>query len=980
MPDSSGVQSPFFAAGSALHTIRETLDGAGLIRVASAYFEPGGWQLLEPVLQNRRMRLLLGRPQEGSNRIQTLLDGFMDGLASLDPPVQRKSMQFMLDALKAGHLLIGSSDAAGARGASLDARYLYQHGKLYIRDHTALVLTSANFTYTGLTRSIEAGAVIEDASTVGYFVDRFDELFAQAESITDPLIEILELWLMEHTPFQVYARSLLEVYGLPEEQSATLPVLAGYQRPVVARVIQNLESFRGAFLIASTGLGKTVMGAHCANILRSRGQIDQVIILSPAGLRNMWRRMMRGARISSQEFSYNTLSQEDWRRDRNLHRLLEDLDFSDPRTLVILDESHHLRNDDDPDGWIRIRFRRLQKALQNGARILLMTATPYSRQIDDINNQLKLLPVPAGTFGNDAESMPGASSLQDSSQSSTPEASGPQTAYSAVAPPQNLFHNEPWRIERSGDLSALPPCVVLTAPTVVRNFSHRDEQDNRYVLFFGDQKRYFPHRIHIHTRNYQNPFDDFLVELFRSGLLERKSEEPDDQPTLLQTPVRGRRNAFFEALVLHQICSSSGQAKELLSKLADGGFDKMTFARQSELTDYVKSFLQNSHAPALENDSKIDLLVRILKDHPEKTVIFCHYRETARWVNQALEQRLPHRTVASTVDQEATALERLLNRFAPVANEAPKSAEELQSDTVRNPGVDQQGNPEEILEKNPDENLDGNPENKGSHRQRHEQDINILVATGALAEGFNLQDASVLINFDLPWTILTLAQRMGRILRPWHTVREIQVYNLIPSTMMDERLHIGLRWNRRLMQRGAEHQSFADIPLLLESEKGHEAWDLLSLSSTMNDFSETTLDLDEAIRFVENAEQLRTSSFLEDMSLLKEDDIRQLMALTAGFRSARSHRTRRLYLLLRCRNRNFPVLFDERGNQIHMHSDSVLQTIRSELDESVALLSGLSPEEIENWPVRAVTSWCTQNGVSPSEVRIVCSMILWPTG
>ena len=77
----------------------ETLDGAELIRIASAYFEPGGWQLIEMVLRGREIRLLPGRPQEGSNRIQTLLDEFMDGLARTDPPVRRKSMQAMLSGL-----------------------------------------------------------------------------------------------------------------------------------------------------------------------------------------------------------------------------------------------------------------------------------------------------------------------------------------------------------------------------------------------------------------------------------------------------------------------------------------------------------------------------------------------------------------------------------------------------------------------------------------------------------------------------------------------------------------------------------------------------------------------------------------------------------------------------------------------------------------------------------------------------------------
>jgi superfamily II DNA/RNA helicase len=66
----------------------------------------------------------------------------------------------------------------------------------------------------------------------------------------------------------------------------------------------------------------------------------------------------------------------------------------------------------------------------------------------------------------------------------------------------------------------------------------------------------------------------------------------------------------------------------------------------------------------------------------------------------------------------------------------------------------------------------------GEEEIKSEDEIDVLVATGAMSEGFNFQDAPVLINFDLPWTVLVLAQRMGRILRPWHEPREIVVYNL----------------------------------------------------------------------------------------------------------------------------------------------------------------------------------------------------------
>ena len=42
-------------------------------------------------------------------------------------------------------------------------------------------------------------------------------------------------------------------------------------------------------------------------------------------------------------------------------------------------------------------------------------------------------------------------------------------------------------------------------------------------------------------------------------------------------------------------------------------------------------------------------------------------------------------------------------------------------------------------------------------------DIRVLIATDVLSEGQNLQDAHVVVNFDLPWAIIRLIQRAGRV-------------------------------------------------------------------------------------------------------------------------------------------------------------------------------------------------------------------------
>jgi superfamily II DNA or RNA helicase len=57
-------------------------------------------------------------------------------------------------------------------------------------------------------------------------------------------------------------------------------------------------------------------------------------------------------------------------------------------------------------------------------------------------------------------------------------------------------------------------------------------------------------------------------------------------------------------------------------------------------------------------------------------------------------------------------------------------------------------------------------------------DFQIFVSTDAGNEGIDLQAARVLVNYDIPWSLVRLEQRMGRIHRVGQT-RDVELFNLI---------------------------------------------------------------------------------------------------------------------------------------------------------------------------------------------------------
>jgi len=909
----TGISRFFSSGGAALNAIKETLGEASLVRIATAYFEPSGWQCLRDTLKGKEVRLLLGRPDTADDKINEVVDDFFKSLNTGAFEDRIKVMEELRDAIAKDLFLVNIS-GEGYQETTLGPRYIYHHAKLYIGDSSSALVTSANFTHHGLMTSREAGIIITDTDDVLYFVERFDYYYNKGVPIASILLERIDEWLKIYRPYDIYMLSLITLYGLPsDEKPGKLPPLAGYQRPVVSRVIRNIEAYGGAILVASTGLGKTIMAAHIVAHLRSQNSINAAIVLCPSGLKAMWQRTMRAARVSSIEFSYYVMSVDDWKRVRDVSILEREIKHADENTIIILDESHHLRNSEDGDAF-RLRHKRILNMVGKKAKILLMTATPYSKNVGDINSQLMLLP------------------HRESSESLFGEQ-----------------RHEKWKVEIPSELSELKCGVVLTAPSVVKHFSNKDVNGNRYVVFSGNQKRFFPPRIMINNIEYNNPVDEYLVEFLKGKLLYvREKTEDEYQDSLFNDFDKGIRRPLFESHLVHRFCSSLAETDLVLEKMTnEEGFERLRFERYEELgrkaeeaRHHIQQFI--SHENENCNDEKINAVINIINrfEH-EKVVIFCVYKATADYIVKSIERYLPSVRIKSTVDKNADELETIIQSFAPVANSI-----DLNDDTDE----------KQIL--------------------AYINDIRILVATTAMSEGFNFQDASIMINFDLPWTVLVLAQRMGRILRPWETPRDINIFTLIPSTMEHPGINHALNWNRRLHQRNKDFSSFAEIPVIVERSDEFEMFDL---AKTMNQFDKVELNLDDVYKFIENADNLKTSSFIDDLAMLRDEEIKDFKRLPDGIKSYKDSRLNSdlLYTLIRFKNGFYPAIFNENGDLVLDHDkiDEIMKHIRSTVDEGSSI-SYSDTYKLDKWYNKAIKNWAMIKKVGIDEISVRCMMVL----
>src|SRR5207244_5920620 len=73
-----------------------------------------------------------------------------------------------------------------------------------------------------------------------------------------------------------------------------------------------------------------------------------------------------------------------------------------------------------------------------------------------------------------------------------------------------------------------------------------------------------------------------------------------------------------------------------------------------------------------------------------------------------------------------------------------------------------------------------------------------LTATDVLSEGQNLPDCPIVLNFDLPWAIIRLIQRAGRVDRIGQKSEKILCYSFLPADGVESLIGLRARVRQRL--------------------------------------------------------------------------------------------------------------------------------------------------------------------------------------
>src|SRR5262249_32909495 len=79
-------------------------------------------------------------------------------------------------------------------------------------------------------------------------------------------------------------------------------------------------------------------------------------------------------------------------------------------------------------------------------------------------------------------------------------------------------------------------------------------------------------------------------------------------------------------------------------------------------------------------------------------------------------------------------------------------------------------------------------------------ELRVLIDTDVLSEGPTLQDSCIVVNYDLPWAIIRLIQRAGRVDRIGQQSDRILCYSFLPADGVERIIQLRSRVLRRLQQ------------------------------------------------------------------------------------------------------------------------------------------------------------------------------------
>ena len=713
------------------------------------------------------------------------------------------------------------------------------HAKLYLLHRADPInpavafLGSSNLTFAGLSKQGELNVDVMDRDACDKLATWFNERWNDkwCLDISKEIVEIIQQsWAREDAipPHHIYvkmayhlsqeARDGIVQHSIPKDLRDKL---FPFQTAAVKIAAHHVHKRGGVLLGDVVGLGKTLMATALARVL-SDDLLLETLILCPKNLVTMWQDYCHKFRLpASRVMSYSVVGSQlaELRRYR----------------LVILDESHNLRNREG--STYKVVYDYIQK---NASKCVLLSATPFNRDYMDLASQYRLFIPPDQDLGVGPQrylAELGATEFERKHQCGT----------RTLAAFEKSPYPDDWR-----ELMRLF-MVRRTRGFIKANYALTDPANGRKYLLFNDGTRsYFPDRK---PRNVSFKIDDAdpadqyarlyaadVVDLInglslpRYGLGNYVLANPTVNPTTLEKALI--QNLSTAGNRLMGFCRTN-----LFKRLESSGYSFLLSVERHILRNFIYLHALENHLPVPIGTQDSQFLDTRQDDSDE---------EVASATTAALRREQDFRARAATIYNLYASDHKKKFSWLRPALLAPKLAQDLLADARAllqifercsewDPSRDaklkalvqlagekhkshklliftQFGDTVEYLQRQLPaagvqgvEGVSGQSENptetawrfspvsNGKREQiKGPSEIRVLVATDVLSEGQNLQDCFVVVNYDLPWAIIRLIQRAGRVDRIGQKSEEILCYSFLPADGVERIIRLRAKVQGRL--------------------------------------------------------------------------------------------------------------------------------------------------------------------------------------
>ena len=668
------------------------------------------------------------------------------------------------------------------------------HAKAYIfqpKDTDLLqglgIVGSSNLSIAGISHNSELNLKTSHSPDVNQLLRWFDELWKDGLEFTEDFNLILtNSWagktysprdLFLKAAYLEYKEKLEETHEFDPIWETTFPKLFPFQKNAVDQGLTLFELYGGVIIGDVVGLGKTYVGTALLKYLQL--QKYRPLIICPPPLIPMWERFCEDYEVDAKVLSRGQLSKQNF-------ELYKDYRYKS-RNLVLIDESHHFRNNDSR------QYENLYQFMQSqNAKAILLTATPYSNKELDIKNQIMLFHPTPKTF---------------------------------IPPANETDLDRYFRQIKNGEASL----VDLLRNIMIRRTRHyvlnqwgRTDGDGRKYLQVGDENKYFPQRKmkterydinKVYQRKYQT-IVDYLAKpdknstnskgltLARYSLGLYVKEEYSDNKLYKELSIVGPKLiGLIRTLLLKRMESSLEAFKQSIKHyidshkvflaLLDEGIIPIGDVSYKEMYEIAQTDVNSIHDPetidefrkkiqkagetkykfeafhidgltsdiqndieifeticglinglTVKTDDKLQRLQKLLDNEyaGKKVLIFSEFSTTAQY----LKKQLKWKGIMEQTDSTTRNSIECARRFDPY----------------------------------------NNPSNESKYAKSEE--ISLLIATDVLSEGVNLQAGQIIINYDFHWNPTRLIQRAGRVDRIGSRNEFVTVHNFLLAEEMKQ--------------------------------------------------------------------------------------------------------------------------------------------------------------------------------------------------